>query len=36
MALMHRDTHTDGILEVRIPCPETAEPVPTKIPVNRR
>ncbi len=28
-------TYKDGILEVRIPCPEVAEPPPTKIPVAR-
>ena len=28
-------TYKDGILEVRIPCPETVEPVPTRIPISR-
>lgn len=28
-------TYKDGILEVRIPCPEHVEPAPTKIPISR-
>lgn len=27
--------YTDGILEVRLPCPESQEPVKTKVPVSR-
>jgi HSP20 family protein len=29
-------TYKDGILEVRIPCPESTEPAPTKIPITRK
>jgi HSP20 family protein len=28
-------TYSDGILEVRIPCPEKAQPAPTKVPVTK-
>jgi HSP20 family protein len=28
-------TYTDGILEVRIPCPEKAQPTATKVPVAK-
>ena len=28
-------TYRNGILEVRVPCPSTAEPEPTKVPVTR-
>jgi HSP20 family protein len=28
-------TYSNGVLEVRIPCPEKAEPTTTKVPVTR-
>ena len=28
-------TYSDGILEVRVPCPEKAEAAPTKVPIAR-
>jgi HSP20 family protein len=28
-------SYNDGILEVRIPCPEQAESTPTKVPISR-
>lgn len=28
-------SYADGILEVRVPCPESAEPPSTRVPVNR-